>query len=203
MKGQEVSLALLAARVFWLAGPVIVAGILHMAVVKKDLFKRLRRPIDGGRRYRGEFLFGPNKTWRGFFVMTLLAGLLGLLQGALFGGFALSSGLAYMDFRPAGSVPAGYLVLNLFLGAAYILAELPNSFVKRRLRIPAGKAAKGGLGKLFVVIDQADSVVLPLLAAGLLFPLGWTLVIAGIAALTLLHLLLNGTLYLAGVRKSF
>jgi len=51
--------------------PVIGAPILHGPVLALDLLEPLKRPLDGGARWRGKRLFGDNKTWRGALVMTL------------------------------------------------------------------------------------------------------------------------------------
>ena len=40
------------------------AVVLHAPVLRYDLLKPLKRPIDGGRGW-----FGANKTWRGALVM--------------------------------------------------------------------------------------------------------------------------------------
>ena len=53
----------------WVAVPVIVSGLVHLLVLKRDLLPGLRAlPIDGGARFRGRRVFGDNKTWRGAVV---------------------------------------------------------------------------------------------------------------------------------------
>jgi hypothetical protein len=44
-------------------------------------------------------------------------------------------------------------------GFGYVLFELPNSFIKRRLEIPPGRNVTGVKGVVFTFVDQADSVV--------------------------------------------
>jgi len=59
-------------QLLWLAVPVVVSGLVHLAVMKLDLFPGLRvLPIDGGATFRGRRVFGDNKTWRGA-VVTIL-----------------------------------------------------------------------------------------------------------------------------------
>ncbi len=190
------SLPLLIARVFWLAAPVILAGVLHMVVVRRDLLAALKKPLDGGKTFRGEPILGPNKTWRGVFFMTFATALLGALQGAAWGAFAARNEI---DPCPLPAPPAlGYGLFNLAIGFGYALGELPNSFVKRRAGVEAGKTTSA----LFFFVDQADSVVAALLLAKVFFPLEWTLVLWGIAVLTLVHLALNAGLYLGKVRRN-
>ena len=51
------------------------------------------------------------------------------------------------------------LVLGALLGLAYVLFELPNSFIKRRLEIREGKTAENGWKWTFIWIDQIDSLI--------------------------------------------
>lgn len=196
------SLGLLVGQSFWLAAPVAIAGILHMVVVKKDLFASLRAPIDGGRTLGGKPIFGPNKTWRGLVFMVVATALLGVAQGALFGPWAASAGASSYDARLAGSFALGYGALNAVLGLGYALGELPNSFLKRRIAIEPGKTGAGVLGAVFFLIDQADSVVYGLLLAWAFFPLGGSVVACGIVCLTGLHLFLNVALWAVKVRRN-
>jgi hypothetical protein len=196
-------------QALWLALAVTVSGVLHMVVVKKDLFSALRVPIDGGRTVGGERLFGDNKTWRGVVFMVAATALLGAVQGLAGGTWATSAGIAPMDFGAWGlasgalAQATGYALVNAVLGLGYVVGELPNSFAKRRLNITPGKTDGGLTGKLFLVIDQADSVIAALVIGALLF--GWSLafVLVGIGTLTLLHLAFNFVLYVVKVRKNF
>src|SRR5256885_11046872 len=58
-----------AERAVWLTAPILIAGLVHVAVITLDLAPELARPIDAGRRWRGRPVLGRNKTWRGFVVM--------------------------------------------------------------------------------------------------------------------------------------
>lgn len=197
------------AQAFWLAAPVALTGILHMVVVKKDLFRALKVPIDGGATLGGERIFGDNKTWRGLVFMIAGSAALGALQGVLGGPWAERTGAAPLDFsaparagRDALGLAAGYALVNAVLGLGYALGELPNSFVKRRIGIDPGKTSRGALGGAFLVVDQADSVVAALGIAALAFSIAWQVFVAGVIALTLLHLVINAALYFGGLRKN-
>lgn len=197
-----------ALQAFWLSGPVVATGVLHMLVVKRDLWPRLRRPLDGGHTFRGKPLFGPNKTWRGLLFMTTGAALLGLLQGLLGGEMARRRGLACIDVAALagggeGPLPlaAGYAAVNAVLGLGYALGELPNSFLKRRQDVAPGKTSSGARGAFFFVLDQADSVVAPLVLGAPLLGFPWAVVAHGCLWLTLLHLALNALLHRLKVRK--
>jgi hypothetical protein len=61
-------------------------------------------------------------------------------------------------------------IVGSSMGASYCLAELPNSFVKRRLGIAPG-AGSPHAGPIQYLADQADSVLGCLLALRFLYPL--------------------------------
>lgn len=119
--------------------PVVIGGVLHMVVVTRDYFPSLARPVNAR-------LFGANKTWRGFVAVPLATAL-----GAL---CLLPFEIALGDRAPFGAawlVPAG-----LAGGLGYVLAELPNSWFKRRLGIAPGETP-ANRRLLFVTLDQVDS----------------------------------------------
>jgi len=139
-------------QLLWLALPIIMAGLVHLAVMKLDLLPGLRRlPLDGGLSYRGRRLFGDNKTWRGAVVTigttTLAAWVLAQLSACC---WSLPTLVPLAETHP--------LVWGLLLGTGYIVGELPNSFAKRRLDIAPGAAAQGTSGRAFWIIDQLDSL---------------------------------------------
>jgi CDP-diglyceride synthetase len=142
-----------AERAVWLTVPILLAGLVHVAVITMDLAPALARPIDGGRRWRGRPLLGRNKTWRGFIVMPAAAAITISAQRAI---AARSSSLAALLPLRHYAPPAW--VLGGILGAAYVVAELPNSFVKRWLGIAPGTSASRARVAQYL-IDQVDSVI--------------------------------------------
>lgn len=169
----------------YLSVPVIVAGVAHMGVVRLDLWPHLKEPID-------EETFGPNKTWRGVVAMPAFC-LPGVWLGRL------------LD-EPLGAhllvslYDASALVLALALGLAYVGAELPNSWWKRRRGIPPGQVPERGRA-LYVIADQADSAIgCALVYAVLLAPPAGVL-LALVCLGTGIHLVANAALYAAGLRE--
>ncbi len=126
--------------VFWLASAVALTGILHMVVVKLDLFPAFKLPLDGGRSFRGKRIFGDNKTWRGVCFMIVGSAAVGFVQGAVGGAWAASAGLELIAYSAVGSAfrapegwtsfAVGYAIVNTIFGLGYALGELPNSFLK-------------------------------------------------------------------------
>lgn len=193
----------LIAQCLWLSAPVAIAGILHMVVVKANLFAALKVPLDGGRTLGGKPIFGENKTWRGLLFMIGASAALAAAQGLAWGPWAARAQAEPFPFAGLKhGFAGGYALVGAVLGLGYALGELPNSFVKRRIAIEPGKTSLGAIGAAFLVIDQADSVIAALGLAALFFPIGWRIVIAGTVCMTLLHLAINASLYLAGVRKN-
>jgi CDP-diacylglycerol--serine O-phosphatidyltransferase len=175
---------------FWtalyLAMPLVIGGILHMLAVRAHVLSILTVPLQ-------EAWFGKNKTWRGVVLMPLFTTL----------GVYLTTSLE-TQFVHLG-VQVSYLgieVLTGFLfGIAYILAELPNSFIKRRLGIRPGETPQRQRW-LFAFFDQADSVFGCLLVA---FPLLGVSFLNGLLVLMLgpaIHLIFNSGLYFLGLRGS-
>ncbi len=195
----------------WLTLPVIVTGILHMVIVAKNMLPQYATPIDEGKTFGGVRIFGDNKTWRGFIVMIVGSGAVGIVQGGLGGLWAAERGIACIDYARlahgwmgdgALAMAWGYMMVNSVLGLGYVLGELPNSFIKRRLQITPGKTQSSLLGKVFFVVDQADSVIAVLLAARWVYGIHMMLVWVGIVLLTGVHLFINGSLYALRLRRN-
>lgn len=128
----------------WVFVPAIGAPIAHAPVLRWDLASGLKRPISRG-------LFGQNKSWRGALVMT--AGTVGAAS-------ALYRVPAYRRRLPDSLSDANPTTVGLLLGIATWLGELPNSFLKRRLRIPPGERLHSPAGVIISIFDQADWVPL-------------------------------------------
>ncbi len=142
-----------AERAVWLTAPILIAGLVHVAVITLDLAPGLARPIDAGRRWRGLPVLGSNKTWRGFLVMPIATAIT----------IATQQALAARSPRLAAIAPLAYpapppWIVGAICGTAYVVAELPNSFAKRRLGIAPGMSAPRARSVQYIV-DQLDSVV--------------------------------------------
>ena len=127
-----------------------LAGGAQAIWLSRDASRRWAWPLDGGRTFRGRRLLGDNKTARGFVVMIPATG-------------AAFLTLALAGFHTPGAwplTPAQYLGLGLLAGTGCMLGELPNSFIKRQLRIPPGAPGAGTVTRpLFFVVDRLDSTL--------------------------------------------
>lgn len=165
-------------HIFTVILPLILSNVLHMLMVKNNALSLLAIPI----WKKG---FGNNKTWRGMLFLPIC--------NAIFL-FAIDGLLQQKVDEP--------IVLGAILGLVYMLSELPNSFVKRRLGIKSGERAEN---YHFVVqlIDKMDSAIGVTLTY---FVLGYT----DVQTALLLFLLASGThifvsyiLVLLKIKKSF
>jgi hypothetical protein len=161
--------------------PVLGAVVLHAPVLRFDLLKPLKRPIDGGRGW-----FGANKTWRGALMM--------------FTGVLLATGVVW-ELMPDSLHEESWVVVGALIGAGTVLGELPNSYLKRRLGIAPGERRLTPGGIALIVYDQADFV--PAIAICLL-PV-WTMpldtLVIGFVAVAAVHLVVNVVGYAIGARE--
>lgn len=181
-------------ELLWLALPIIAAGLVHLAVLKLDLLPALRRmPIDGGRTFRGQRLFGDNKTWRGAVVTiattTAAACVLALLSDCC---WPLPTLVPFAEQHP--------LLWGLLLGTGYIVGELPNSFAKRQVGIAPGAAGQGLKGRAFWVADQLDSLVGMLLFVAPVWQPSATLLATIVVLMLVAHPLSAWIMVVAGLK---
>ncbi len=179
--------------------PVILAGVLNMFFVKTDFYKRHRSPIDGGIILTdGKRLFGDNKTWAGFAGMTAFSAVAQILWG-LICLLMPKTNYLYIYHR---NVFLFNLLAGAALGLAYVLFELPNSFIKRRISIPEGKTAGGIKGIAFFVIDQVDSLFGVGIVLAIIYPMPLRQYFLYILLGALTHIAVNFILYKIKIRKN-
>ena len=161
-------------HIYWLMLPAIVGGVLNMVWVKLPILKSWQKPMDGGKKLKdGRRIFGDNKTWKGFFGMIAFTA----ISAWVFGVFGFFSGA--------------------WLGFAYVVAELPNSFIKRRLDVPPGKS--GGIVQTF--FDQADSAIGYALLLFVVYPATWQDMAGLVVIGTITHYIVNILLFFAKLKN--
>lgn len=169
----------------YLTLPLVIGGCLHMVAVRANFLPALTKPMH-------ERAFGANKTWRGAIIMPI-ATVFGVAVAAALAPFLEPWLLVHMPLEKA-------LPLGTLLGLAYIIAELPNSFVKRRLGILPGRGPDRHR-QWFVLADQTDSVLGCTLVYGLwLQPPALTLLLCILLG-PAIHLGANVLLYTLRLRR--
>ena len=94
------------------------------------------------------------------------------------------------------------LWIGFLFGFAYMLCELPNSFIKRRLVIYAGKSDSGISGAIFFLIDQIDSLLGGVLVLAVFYPMPLWQYVLFIVLGAVTHVAVNSGLILLRVRKN-
>lgn len=158
---------------------MIVSNIIHMIIVKKNWLSPMAISIS-------PTLFGANKTWRGIIVLALLNGILFWIVNTFFPLFNNLEALCY----------------GAILGFVYMIFELPNSWLKRRMGIPPGEKAKKN-ARLFMVSDKMDSALGVSLVSKILFDLGWLATLKLFILAIFIHVFFSWLLVVAGVKKRF
>lgn len=158
--------------------PLVISNVLHMVIVRRNALARWQVPIS--RRW-----FGGNKTLRGFIVLpTLNAAAASLLQPLM------------PELGIAEAAAHGWMI-----GLVYLLAELPTSFIKRRLGIPPGGRPRR-YRLLCTLLDKSDSVIGIVMYGALVYDLSWTLIVPSGMAAVGLHLAVSALLVRTRVKAS-
>lgn len=183
--------------------PVIFAGAANMIFTRTDFYKKHCKPIDGGKFFSdGKRIFGDNKTWAGFFGMIFFGAFFQMLWGYVCSASesmeSINELYVYYPNRTAYNLTSGAL-----FGLSYVLFELPNSFIKRRIGITPGKTAKGAVGLAFFIIDQIDSLIGVVLVLSLLSKISFAKYCLYILLGALTHIAVNLVLYALKIRKNF
>jgi len=174
------------ARPLFLIFPVMFGGIIHMLVVRYDWLRSLKVPVS-------QVAFGKNKTWRGFFIMPLSV-MLGWAVMRL-----LNAHVLPITWTP--DIMAQWWKVGPLVGLFYVVGELPNSFLKRRLGIREGALPEKGRW-FFFLMDHLDSTITCVLIYMIFFGIDKMTALFCIAWSVIIHTSVNYALYLAGIRKN-
>lgn len=157
--------------------PLFIGNILHMLVVKKNLFSALAKPVS-------EPLFGKGKTYRGFIVLPLCCACSSFIVS-----FFTHSDLLL-------SFSTGFL-----LGFFYMLGELPNSRIKRKMGISSGESdARYRL--LQLVVDKLDSLIVLAIVYYFLVEIPFILLVKLIVLSLGIHLIFSWILFRLRIKKN-
>jgi CDP-archaeol synthase len=92
--------------------------------------------------------------------------------------------------------------LGLAVGSAAMLSELPNSLLKRQLRIGPGAVGRRTASVVFYVLDQIDMLIGVWLVLGLVVTLTAARVVASVAFLFAAHQVLTVVGHRLGMRAT-
>jgi hypothetical protein len=185
------------AGIAWLLLPLLAGGLFHALCMKHAWLSFLTRPIDGGRTVRGRRLFGANKTFRGPVAVGLGAAVILGLQATVLHEFPRAREIELFDYGDVNGWLLGFVV-----GAAAMLAELPNSFLKRQLGVNPGEGRTGLVGAALYVLDQVDLLLGAWLAFALVLDVRLSWVLVSVVLVAAVHQLLTTVTYALGMRAS-
>ena len=170
---------------FYLHIPIVIGGVLHMVVVSKQYWPNLAVAIYSP-------WFGANKTWRGMITVPVLTAL---------GAICLWPVNTYLSLNILGQSVFDLFSAGILAGLGYVLAELPNSFIKRRLGIGAGEVPTRG--KYIVILaDQLDSGIGFSLAYYWYLQLSMVQVLVCALSFPITALIVKRLLFMAKLKKS-
>jgi CDP-2,3-bis-(O-geranylgeranyl)-sn-glycerol synthase len=172
---------------------VLGAPLVHAPVLRWDLLRGLKRPLDGGRTLGGRRLLGDNKTWRGALCMT---------AGVVLATVLLWRWDWWRAQLPGAVRDASPVLVGLLMGAGTVIGELPNSFLKRRLGIAPGARRRTPGGVALAVLDQGDLVLGIWVALLPIWVMPVWLAAIAFAAVAAIHLVINVIGYAIGARAA-
>jgi len=131
----------------WFLLPAAVANAAPIIAAKLPALKALDAPLDGGKMWRGQRVFGSHKTWRGLLAGIVAATLVLWIQQLL---------VVHTDWADIFTAQVDYATLPvLLLGPAFAIGALGGdaieSFFKRQKGIKSGKT--------WVPFDQLDYII--------------------------------------------
>jgi CDP-2,3-bis-(O-geranylgeranyl)-sn-glycerol synthase len=156
------------------------------------LFKKvnfLNHPVDFGKKWKGQPLFGSHKTFRGFFFGTLCAMVVVYIQALLFHEFGYFRGISIVPYMDINTALLGFLI-----GFGALLGDLVKSFFKRRIGVAPGKS--------WFPWDQLDALIGALLLLSIVFVPPWQMVVFLVIAVPMIHIGINHIAYYLGMKET-
>lgn len=164
----------------WLLWPAYGANGLCMLA-------RGKRPIDGGRTFRGKPVFGSGKTWEGLILGVIVAIAVASFQMFMFPFLPWNLSPVPLD------IVAMFPLLGLVIGLGAMVGDLSGSFIKRRIGLERGKP--------FPLLDQLDFIIGMFVFLSFVISLKFEWVVILLVLTPVLHLVANGIAYLLKIKK--
>ena len=180
--------------------PLMFGGIANMIFTKTKVYNKYKYPIDCYKTLNNKRIFGDNKTYIGFVSMIFFCIIFQVLIGFLCNSFSINK---YNDLYLVHKNTLGLnLLFGFLIGFVYMIFELPNSFIKRKLNIDPGKTTKGLKGIIFFIVDQIDSLIGVMFILFLFSNFSILKYFGYVILGAISHIILNLILFLMKVRKN-
>ncbi len=181
----------------YLFSPLLLGLATHGFCIKFNWLSSLCRPLDRGYIFNGKPLFGANKTYRGLFAVGCGTAIGFTLQAIFLHHFASIRAIELLDY----SFPKA-AVIGFVFGAAAMLSELPNSFIKRQLDIAPGNTANGMTALIFYAFDQIDFILGAWLVLAWFISVTFERVLWSLVFLFISHQIITTVGYSLGMRST-
>lgn len=183
---ERIIMLLLIAQAVYFILPAYLANMMPPIAGKLKIVSGFNQPIDGGKKWGDQYLFGQNKTWRGLFFAVLGGILMAFIQALLYGQPNFQQ-LSIIDYSQH------WLIFGFLAGLGAILGDLAKSFFKRRVGIKSGGA--------WPIFDQLDFIAGFLIFTYSLAQPDWKIILSIMIMTLILHPLTNIIGYLIGFKK--
>lgn len=146
-------------EIFGIAWLIALFGVANMAPVIFGWIPVLGAPVDFGRHYRGQRIFGVHKTWRGIVLAVIWGFIFFLIQRYLYEQVSWFRQISLFNYQTAP------VYLGALAGFGAITGDLIKSFFKRRARIAPGSP--------WLPFDQIDYILGGLAAVAFVYFPNW------------------------------
>ena len=171
-------------KTFWFLLP---AGIANMSPVLFKWVPFLNFPVDFNFVYKGEPLFGKNKTYRGFVFGIIMAIFVIYLQTVSYSSFTKE--ISFIDYSNVNIFLLGFL-----FGFGALMGDLVKSFFKRRLNIKSGNT--------WIFFDQVDWIIGSLIFVSFYINISLKQVIISVILFGIIHPIINILGYFLKIKKN-
>ncbi len=173
---------------FYFFLPAYFVNMTPPLIRKVGLFNFLDKPVDFGRKFKGQPILGKNKSWRGVIFSSIIGILVAGLQLWLYR-FSFIKEISFFDYSEINILAFGFLI-----SAGAVFGDLLFAFIKRRLKMEPGQR--------FIPFDQTNYVIGAALFLTPFLKIN-TLIWITIFILTFfLHLIFNRVGYLLRLHKN-
>lgn len=173
----------------WFFLPAACANGIPVLVALVPALKKFDAPMDFGKSYRGQRIFGSHKTWRGFIAAVLTATLVLWLQQLAVQHFGWAQWLTeQVDYS---TLPV--LIMGPIFGAAALAGDAIESFFKRQRGTPPGQG--------WFPWDQLDYIIAAAIATSPFVPLSFMQYVVLIAFWFAIHIISSYLGYLGGIKE--
>jgi CDP-2,3-bis-(O-geranylgeranyl)-sn-glycerol synthase len=174
-------------KVLYFCLPAYIANMAPVLIAKPKLFEFMNIPVDLGKTWQGQPIFGKGKTWRGIIMGIVIAICVTAIQKILYE-YGVFQSISVVNFYETN-----FLLFGALAGAGALLGDLFKSFFKRRIGI--------GSGKSWPVADQLDFIAgFILFTYWLVYP-EWEIIFTAALITLILHPLTNIIGYALKIKK--